>query len=229
MSKICGKCKQTKSKSEFRKNNLTKDKLYHWCNDCSNEYSLNYHRNNKEELNRKKRIHHHKNRDTINEAKREYHRNNKDKRKIYLEKNKEKIKRQAIERREKNKEHLNLYRIRYKPIRNKRETERRNTDYLHNMTIRLRNRTWAAFNRQDWDKSKSTEYMMGCTYGHAVNHLEKQFTYGMTWANREHWHIDHIVPLSSASTIKELKQLCHYTNLQPLWAIDNLRKSDKII
>lgn len=51
----------------------------------------------------------------------------------------------------------------------------------------------------------------------------------MTWENRGEWHIDHIIPLASASTEEELLALCHYTNLQPLWAFDNLSKGAKII
>ena len=50
----------------------------------------------------------------------------------------------------------------------------------------------------------------------------------MNWDNRSEWHIDHIVPLSSANTEEELIRLCHYTNLQPLWAEDNLKKGGKL-
>jgi hypothetical protein len=42
------------------------------------------------------------------------------------------------------------------------------------------------------------------------------------------WHIDHIIPLSIANTSDEVLTLCHYTNLQPLWASDNHKKSDKM-
>jgi hypothetical protein len=45
----------------------------------------------------------------------------------------------------------------------------------------------------------------------------------------QHIHIDHIIPLSSAKTDEEIYQLCHYTNLQPLWAFDNLSKGSKIL
>ena len=53
----------------------------------------------------------------------------------------------------------------------------------------------------------------------------------MTWKNHtiDGWHIDHIIPLSSAKTSKDVEKLMHYTNLQPMWAIENIKKSDKII
>ena len=70
---------------------------------------------------------------------------------------------------------------------------------------------------------------MGCSPLQLKEHLEKQFTNGMCWENRSKWHIDHIIPLSSAKTEDELYNLCHYTNLQPLWAVDNLKKSNRIL
>lgn len=50
----------------------------------------------------------------------------------------------------------------------------------------------------------------------------------MTWDNYGKWHIDHIVPLVSAKTEEEMYKLCHYTNLQPLWALDNIKKGDNL-
>jgi hypothetical protein len=52
----------------------------------------------------------------------------------------------------------------------------------------------------------------------------------MCWENygKYGWHIDHIVPLSSAKTEEEIYKLCHYTNLQPLWSTDNLSKGCKL-
>lgn len=49
----------------------------------------------------------------------------------------------------------------------------------------------------------------------------------MTWENYGQWHIDHIIPLAEGKTARQLNKLCHYTNLAPLWAQENLRKGKK--
>ena len=51
----------------------------------------------------------------------------------------------------------------------------------------------------------------------------------MTWENYGEWHIDHIIPLDSANDENELYSLCYYTNLQPLWGNENIRKGAKIL
>ena len=78
-------------------------------------------------------------------------------------------------------------------------------------------------------KNKSTEEILGCSLDFFISYLESKFQEGMTFENHGEWHIDHIIPLSSANTEEEVYKLCHYTNLQPLWAKDNLRKSNKIL
>lgn len=69
-------------------------------------------------------------------------------------------------------------------------------------------------------------YSLGCTPSELRAHIERQFSKGMTWANRHLWHIDHIVPLASFDLTdpEQLRAACHFTNLRPLWAEDNLRK-----
>lgn len=80
---------------------------------------------------------------------------------------------------------------------------------------------------------KSYEDRLGCTLQEFKTHIEKQFKEGMSWENYgfKTWHIDHIQPMSSFDLTKESELLacCHYTNMQPLWASDNLSKGNKII
>ena len=78
-------------------------------------------------------------------------------------------------------------------------------------------------------KSKSTMRYIGCTIKELRCHLESLFTDGMTWENYGSWHVDHIVPVSQFDHSKEnsIHECWHYTNLQPLWAEDNLSKGDK--
>ena len=78
-------------------------------------------------------------------------------------------------------------------------------------------------------KFGSTLTLIGCTASKLKSHLEKNFTENMTWDNYGDWHVDHIKPCSSFDlTLDEEQRKCfHYSNLQPLWAKDNLAKSDK--
>jgi len=78
-------------------------------------------------------------------------------------------------------------------------------------------------------KSKNTLQLIGGSVENLKKHLESQFTEGMTWDNHGKWHIDHIKPCAVFDfTVKEQQNECfHYTNLQPLWAEDNMRKSAK--
>jgi hypothetical protein len=80
-------------------------------------------------------------------------------------------------------------------------------------------------------KSKRTLEYLGCSADDLRDWLESQFTEGMTWENYgvDGWHVDHRTPLASASTMEELVLLLHYSNLQPLWAADNLSKGARII
>ena len=68
---------------------------------------------------------------------------------------------------------------------------------------------------------------MGCTIDELIAHIEKQFKPGMNWSNHGKWHIDHIRPCSSfeLTDIEEQKKCFHFSNLQPLWAEENLKKA----
>lgn len=78
-------------------------------------------------------------------------------------------------------------------------------------------------------KSAKTEQLLGCTIPKLKDHLQGQFRPGMTWDNYGEWHIDHIRPCASFDlTDPEQQKACfNFTNLQPLWARENLSKGAK--
>lgn len=95
---------------------------------------------------------------------------------------------------------------------------------------RLSARIRSAIKLQDGCKALKTIDLIGCSIAELKIWLENQFKPGMTWLNHSFggWHIDHIIPCSAFDlTDEEQQRKCfHYTNLQPLWALDNLQKSD---
>lgn len=123
---------------------------------------------------------------------------------------------------EKNREKIN-------EVKRKWKANKKATDPIFKMKENLRRRTLKAFKTKGWRKSGGTETLLQGTYNEVFNHIESLFTEGMSWSNQGEWHIDHIIPLALATTEEEIIKLFHYTNLQPLWAIDNLRKGSKII
>lgn len=105
---------------------------------------------------------------------------------------------------------------------------RRNNDPSFALAATCRTRLYTFLKSRGIKKHKKTQEFVGCTWSELKAHIEARFLPGMTWEDRGLWHLDHIVPLASAKTDEDLMRLCHYTNLQPLWAADNLRKSDKL-
>lgn len=93
----------------------------------------------------------------------------------------------------------------------------------------LRNRLCDAIRGKN--KSARTQELLGCSIEALKAHLEGQFLPGMSWDNWAHkgWHIDHIRPCASFDLTdpEQQRQCFHYTNLQPLWAADNIRKGAK--
>jgi hypothetical protein len=105
---------------------------------------------------------------------------------------------------------------------------RRQTDPLFKLISAIRRNTSEIF--KGIRRNKRTLELLGCSFEDAKKYLESLFRTGMSWENygNKGWHIDHIYPLSKATSIEHLEKLCHYTNLQPLWWYENLSKSDKI-
>lgn len=119
---------------------------------------------------------------------------------------------------EANKENINKATMAY-------AKRRMQTDELFRAKMKIRGCVGGAFQRIKQDKPTNTTALLGCTWEEAKQHFEEKFQPGMHWANHGEWHIDHIVPIASATTIEEVMKLNHISNLQPLWAKDNRTKS----
>lgn len=149
---------------------------------------------------------------------------------INVERNNQKKRR--IEKSELIKQELKAWRLankdKWNAIRNRYRNKKRATDSVYLLKDRVRNLTTQAFRINGYSKKSRTHELLGCSWEFLKNYIEQRFKDGMTWGNRSKWHIDHIIPLSSANSEKELYKLFHYTNLQPLWAIENLQKKNKI-
>ena len=104
---------------------------------------------------------------------------------------------------------------------------RRKVDPQFRMTMALRTRVRDVLVRGF--KSAPTMQLLGCTLPELKAHLERQFTAGMSWDNYGEWHIDHIRACATFDLLNpdEQRQCFHYTNLQSLWAADNIRKGCK--
>lgn len=85
----------------------------------------------------------------------------------------------------------------------------------------------------DFSKAgRKWETLVGFTTEQLVKHIEKKFKPGMSWDNYGEWHIDHIIPIAAfnftSSDHPDFKRCWGLNNLQPLWAIDNILKKDKL-
>jgi hypothetical protein len=121
---------------------------------------------------------------------------------------------------------------------NKKQINKQTSDYkvarckvdpVFKLERNLRCRLWRALKNQKADKKYRTKQLTGCELLFLKGYLEAKFTEGMSWENHGEWHIDHIKPCCSfdLKDEEEQKKCFHYTNLQPLWAKDNLSKGGK--
>ncbi len=129
---------------------------------------------------------------------------------------------------ERNREHItahdSAYRRAHRAEINAHKRHRTKSDVLFRLSNNLRKRVSNALNGRT--KSAPTLALLGCSVDMCRAHLERQFTDGMTWDNRTEWHVDHIRPVASydLSDPRQQRACFHYSNLQPLWARDNLSK-----
>ena len=104
------------------------------------------------------------------------------------------------------------------------------TDPLYKLKRNLRNRLYYALKKKSWKKNTHFAQYIGCALEDLKAHIQNQFKDDMTWDNYgQIWDIDHIVPLTYAKNDEEMYKLCHYTNLQPMYTLENRNiKREKI-
>lgn len=198
--KECKVCKKLQSLDEFHKNNTYKDGRVNTCKVCTNENKRNLWEKNK----------------LLNSTKRSERRKNK----LEQYRQAERIRRKSY--RENNREIVNeKYRNYMKQYRSKNPHFRmqKRISWIIKSSINSKISTHTIFSK------------LGYTIQDLIKHLESKFLDGMSWDNYGEWHIDHIIPQSwlPFTDIEDenlLKCWC-LTNLQPLWAKDNISKGNK--
>lgn len=227
MNKICSKCKIEKPIDLYGKDKNMKDGFTRLCKSCKNSYkrckiqSNAYYMANKDKIKDRYQL----NIDQNRKVKKAYYLANKEEkkanRKRHYQLNREKI---ILKRRASNMNPTD--RMKHNE---KIKLQRKNNPLLM-LKTNVNGRIRAGLKNVNCKKNNNTIKYIGCSIDFLKKYLERQFKKGMTWENygKYGWHIDHIIPLSSAKTEEEMLKLVHYTNLQPLWATENLSKNAKI-
>jgi hypothetical protein len=112
---------------------------------------------------------------------------------------------------------------------NKWISNKRKTDEVFKFNSNIRTLISQSLSNNGYKKNSRTAEILGCDFNTFKLHIERKFTKGMSWSNYGKWHLDHIYPISKATSEEMALQLNHYTNFQPLWAKDNISKKDKIV
>lgn len=224
--KTCSKCKIEKSYENFHKHKISKDGHHSKCKVCRSLHSKQYNELNKE----KRKKYNELNQERIKEFNKKYY-----------QYNKEILKKKSIENyylniedkkdyREKSKERIKEWNKLNRENRRKKYKIKRNTDHLFKFRHNVRSLIGGSFKRgtNQFSKKAKTETILGCTIEEFRLYIESKFKDGMTLSNHGKWHLDHIIPLASATTEEEIIKLNHYTNFQPLWAEENIRKGNRL-
>ena len=164
------------------------------------------------------------------EQKKEFVKNNRprilESKRQYRKDNQEQVKKYKKEYYHKNKDSILKYNKEYKKGYHQR---RLLTDTVYKMKYIVRNLIRCSLWKRGYTKKSRTYKILGLQYREFKLYMERQFVTGMSWDNHGEWHIDHIIPIATARSEDDVIRLNHYTNLQPLWAKDNLSKGSKIL
>jgi len=211
------------------------------------EYAKQYRLNNKEKIRKVQKKYWEKNKKKLilqnRERYRKYYKDPEIKKKLREQekksriKNREKILTYQAKYRAENREEINR-KIREWYYKNTKKVKERikiyNKVYRNTLHYKIkdgmRKRIMRALKKDGGKKSKRTMKLVGCTVGQLKQYIEKKFKPGMSWEQRNSFHIDHIIPCASFDLTKlsEQKKCFHYTNLQPLYPIENIKKGAKL-
>lgn len=239
--KKCSKCDIEKELSLFYSSSNK-------CIECYKKYVSEYKLKNLDKIKERNKEwskqHYIKNKDKIVKRVKDYQIKNKDKikgkpqKKRYYYKGKSRSK----------EEHLKIVEI-YSLIRKEKTRIRRSDELDYKLEIKAKRKLEAKHKRRKcikakirkiisrsiknkgYTKNSRTFDILGCDYDTFIKHIERQFKEGMNWENHGAygWHYDHILPLAYADSEEDIIRLNHYTNIRPLWATENIVKSDRII
>lgn len=210
LEKTCSKCNETKPVTEFHRRTGSKDGLVNRCKSCASEHGKKWYCANREHDLESGRVWYELNRERRSQTIKMWGDKNKTRRSDSGKQHYQANKTQIHER-------MKLYR-----------RTRRTVDFVYAALMLARRTIQGSLRRKGFTKRSKTADLLGCDWATFELHLSSKFADGMSWANRSEWHIDHVTPLATAQNIEDVERLCHYTNLQPLWAADNLRKGAKI-
>lgn len=238
MTQICRVCNIEKPIEEFVKNSRRKDGYDTRCLVCDRAYKHTKVLERADEVYAQRKTYREANAEVIKERKRQDYQANKEQRQVshkrYYEENKEAVLEACKQYRDEHKEWKKAYDKQYAETHqecmkqiHKRYVDRHRDDPFYVVRVRLSQRLNKALKRSK--KTKATMELVGCSKEVLITHLEAQFQEGMSWDNygRNGWHIDHIKPCAAfdLTDVEQQKACFHYTNLQPLWAEDNMRKN----
>lgn len=244
MKKRCYKCKKYKDEHLFYSDKTKSFGLASACKKCNKFRLKKYYLKNKEYLSKRSKDYNFKNRRKIQKQRREYRIKNKtlvkeQKRKFYLKNRNKILEKSKFYSTQHKKEKRNYDKIYFKKnFFKKREQariyarKRRSEDLNFKILGNLRSRIYMALFKYKTCKSEKTLTLIGCSVKFLKKHLESQFDPKMTWDNYgiNGWHIDHKIPCNNFNLTdsRQQKKCFNWKNLQPLWAEENILKSDKM-
>lgn len=204
--KKCRICDEVKELTEFHKKKGSPDGYRNECKECVKDIQKKYKevpgfKDKQKEYDKNR---YSENKEQILDRKKEYYEENKEDilsyKKKYRQENIDKIKEWRYNNQDKNLKGQKAYRKRNPHI------------------IAWRSVLYSTLDRLGTVKEGHTIDILGYSALELKEHIENQFTIGMSWDNYGDWHIDHIKPVITFSSDADIKVVCALDNLRPLWA-----------